>query len=55
MGPLKSGCGRMEMPCLGRGPWGPFPAPPPNPTKVSGLCPLFCSLPTTSRLTFPCS
>lgn len=36
MGCLRSGLGRMEMPCLGRDPWAPFQAFLPNLTKVSG-------------------
>lgn len=43
MGPLRSGRGRMEMPCLGRGPWVPFQALLPNLTKVSGVRSAACS------------
>lgn len=43
MGLLRSGRGRMEMPCLGRGPWVPFQALLPNLTKVSGVCSAACS------------
>lgn len=42
MGPLRSAHGRMEMPCLGRGPLAPFQAPLPNLTKASSrrsVCP----------------
>lgn len=53
MGPLRSILGRMEMPCLGRGPWAPFQALLPNLTKVSRACPA-AMLPhlATSQLTF---
>lgn len=36
MEPLRSGHGRMEKPCLGRGPWAPFQAFLLSLTKVSG-------------------
>lgn len=42
MGPPRSGRGRMEMLCLGRGPWAPFQALLPNLTKVSGAHQLPC-------------
>lgn len=55
MGPLRSGFGRMEMPCLERGPWAPFQALLPSLTKVSGAPPA-AALPSSaaSHLTFSC-
>lgn len=50
MGPLRSILGRMEMPCLGRGPWAPFQALLPNLTKVSRACPA-AMLPPFGNLT----
>uniref|UniRef100_A0A8D2E5F7 Uncharacterized protein n=1 Tax=Theropithecus gelada TaxID=9565 RepID=A0A8D2E5F7_THEGE len=62
VGPLRSGCGRMEMPCLERGPWAPFQALLPSLTKASlrrSVCPpsarraAFCGSPWSNALGLP--